>query len=100
VLRGKRGSFLEYKKINLIHILSVAMFIKILITGLSYSDSLGALVLLSALQLDRVLSHLYPKQVDVFKELSLIQNQLVEVISKNEVLERDVTALKIGGMKR
>jgi len=91
---------LEFKKENLIQIISVVMFAKILITGLSLADSLGALVLLSALHLDRVLSYLFPKRVDVYKELSLIQSNLAEITSKSEEHERDLTALKMGNIKR
>ena len=91
---------MEFKKINIIQVLCVLIFAKILITGLSFSDGLGALVILAALQLNGLLLRLYPKQVDALKELSLIQETLIEVQSKQEALERDVTALRIGSVKR
>jgi hypothetical protein len=91
---------LEFKKTNLIHVISILFFIRILIPGLSFAECLGALVVLSAIHLDRVLSYLFPKQVDVYKELSLVQSKLVEITSKSDGLERDVTALKMRGMRQ
>lgn len=91
---------MTYKKEHLIPVLCVLLFAKIIIAGLSIADSLGALVLLSSLHLDRVLLYLFPNRVDVYQELSLVQSKLVEITSKSEELERDVTALKIGSVKR
>ena len=72
------------------------MFIKLIFFGLSLSDCLGALVILITLLALRVILYLYPKRPDLFNEMSLLQEKLNEVITKNEQLERDVTAIKFG----
>lgn len=82
------------ERVNLSYLLIGALFIKLLALGLSMTDCLGALVLLSAVQAEKVISFHFPKRTNVHKELSLIQSNLVEIKSKSEDLERDVTALK------
>lgn len=79
--------------------LAVLLFIKILIYGLSLSDSFGALICLAAVQLDRVTGHLFPKQVDLFTEVSEIQSRLMSMQDKLDDNERDLTALKFGTMR-
>lgn len=85
-------------KLNLqtyFYVLLSLIALKLLISGLSFSDSLGALVLLSIFQLERALSHALPKRVDLYKEHSLVQAKVLEIQAKTEALERDFTAFKM-----
>lgn len=82
------------------YILSILFFVKTLAFGISFSECLGALVLLSIIQLDKVVNYYCPKRVDIYKELSLIQSQLAEMKSKTEGYERDLTALRFAAGKK
>lgn len=84
---------------NITYILCGLVFVKLLAVGVSFSDCLGALVLLSILQIDRVISYLFPKRVDVFAEIVFIQEALKELQTKSEEHERDIVGLKLGSSR-
>ena len=79
---------------SLSHAFAVILFIKIIVAGVSFSDCLGLLIVLSAIQLERITSYIYPKRPDLFHEISLVQHDLTELQKKADSTESDVTALK------
>lgn len=90
------SKIIEFIKQNQIILITWALFIKLMVSGLSLSDSLGALVLFVSLQAVRVLEHSFPKRPDLFKEMIDLTNEHKALKEKYESLESDVTALKFG----
>lgn len=80
---------------NAYYVAVILLYLKLIIIGLSPTDCLGALVLLVALQAEKVLSHLYPKRVDLYKEHSLIIETIARLQKTIDEQERDLTALKM-----
>ena len=91
---------MEFDRKNLIQLIALSFFAKLLIVGASFADCVGAFVLLSAILTDLVLVRILPKPVDVYKELEEVNAQLSEYKAKLDTMEGDVTALKIGSARR
>ena len=87
-------------KNNLGYLIVIALFIKLLALGLTYTDCLGALVLLSFAFGSMVLEYFVPKRPDLYAITESMQAKINELVSKNEGLERDVTGLKIERIRR
>lgn len=69
-------------------------------TDFTIADALGMLVLLSAILGQKVVDHLFPKQPDLFQEISDLRKAVENLTKRSELSERDLTALKIGkGMR-
>lgn len=60
----------------------------------------GAIVILGALLLKTVVDHLFPKKPDVFQQIKDLQKSLDAIIEVSENNQRDLTALKMGAIKR
>lgn len=80
--------------------ITVVVFMKLALLGITYQESLGALVLLLSLLAAKVIYYKFPKRPDLYSEMSLLQQTMNEYITKVEGLESDVTGLKFNGMKR
>lgn len=91
---------MEFNWKNPIHVFSLMFFIRMSYQAPTFDECLGVLIVITAMHADRVFSFLFPKRIDVFGEISRIKEKLIEYQNRNDELERDVTALKIGGMKR
>lgn len=78
---------------------AVLIFIHILFIGLSLYDWLGILILFLAVQSDRVTGHLFPKRIDLFSEVSELDERLKYVQLKFDEMESDITALKFGNAR-
>lgn len=83
-----------YESLNLSVALIILIFFKMILTSITFSECLAALVLLAFIQLDHIVKHKFPKQVDLLTELLLVQKNTQELTSKLEDHERDLTALK------
>lgn len=86
-------------KDNLGLIISALLLVK-LYMGLTIAESVCALALLAYILAERVVSVLYPRQPDLHKEMDTIKAQLNELVSKNEELERSVSALQMEKLRR
>jgi hypothetical protein len=64
--------------------------------GLSLSDCLGALVLLSFAFGSKVLEYYVPARPDIYADLKSMQDSMTELVSKTDELERDVMGIKLG----
>jgi hypothetical protein len=73
-----------------------ALLIKLMLTGLSLTDCLGALAILSAILLAKVVSNKYPKQPDLYQEMAVMQMHIDQLIKDYESVESDLTSLKFG----
>jgi len=89
-------SAFNHLKENQIPILLWVLVAKLLYTGLTLSDCLGALVILASMLLSKIVTYLYPKRPDLYHELSLIQQELKVLTSKSDDLGHDVAGLKFG----
>ena len=74
----------------------IALFIKLMAFGLSLSDCLGALVLLSFAFGSKVLEYYVPARPDIYADLKSMQDSMTELVSKTDELERDVMGIKLG----
>ena len=81
-------------------LITLALLVIKLYWGLSLAESVCALALLAYILADRVVSVLYPRQPDLHKEMDTIKAQLNELVSKNEELERSVSALQMEKLRR
>lgn len=95
-MRSLKSNLLNFANEHQAQITIWAVFIKLIFFGLSLSDCLGALVILVTLLALKVILYIHPKRPDLFNEISLVQEQLKEITTRNEQLERDVTAIKFG----
>lgn len=86
-------------KDNLGLIVLALLSVKLLI-GLTIAESVCALALLAYILADRVVSVLYPRQPDLHKEMDTIRAQINGLVSKNEELERSVSALQMEKLRR
>lgn len=64
--------------------------------GLSSSDCLGALVLLSFAFGSKAIDYFVPKRPDIYADLKSLQASYDDLVSKTEGLERDVMAMRLG----
>jgi hypothetical protein len=83
-------------KSNLGYLILIALFIKLMAFGLSLSDCLGALVLLSFAFGSKVLEYYVPARPDIYADLKSMQDSMTELVSKTDELERDVMGIKLG----
>ena len=100
ILLKKYEIFLKSKILKTLQspafLFSWALLLKLMITGLSFADCLGALVILTALELGWIIKHKFPEQPDLFHEMSILQLQLTSLDQKTESIQSDVTSLKFG----
>jgi hypothetical protein len=87
-------TYSEFKE-NLGYLFLVALFIKLMVFGLSIAECLGALVLLSFAFGSLVLDYYVPKRPDLYTDLKSLQVTNEGLVSKVEELERDVMAIKM-----
>lgn len=73
-----------------------ALFLKLIFSGLSISDCLGALILLITTQAVRIVDYNFPKRPDLFVEMDALKKLNQDLLQKTDELERDVTGLKFG----
>ena len=88
-------TYSDYKS-NLGYLILIALFIKLMAFGLSLSDCLGALVLLSFAFGSKVLEYYVPARPDIYADLKSMQDSMTELVSKTDELERDVMGIKLG----
>lgn len=86
-------SKLEFFKENLNPAILLVLFIKLVVWGFNWTDCLASLILLSFVNVYKVVGYLYPKRQDVRTDLKNLNLQFEELSKKNEELSRDVTAL-------
>lgn len=76
------------------------MLIKLLGFGFTIADALGCFFILSTLLGLQVVSYLFPKRPDLFKEMHSLQKELQELKATSERQESDITGLKFGATRR
>lgn len=81
---------------NPIQLMTWALLIKLMIMGLNLSDCLGAFVILAAQLVTPIVQNKYPKQPDLFKEITELELRLLTSEAKIDAVESDVTGLKFG----
>lgn len=86
-------------KVTLTQWLVVLYFVKLLLLGSSFGEGVSLLVLFLALRAEVVLALLVPKQPDIFKELTELNQSLKVLKDKSEVLETQVAGLSLQGMR-
>lgn len=86
-------SKIEFIKENLNLAILLVLFIKLVVWGFNWTDCFASFVLLSFVNVYKVVGYLYPKRHDVHTDLENLNLKLNELSVKNEELNRDVTAL-------
>lgn len=77
----------------------IMFFVKSLVFGVSTSECLGLFVVLLFIHAERVISHLFPKRVDLHTEFALMSARVGEIQTKLDEQERDLTALKFSNVR-
>lgn len=85
------------KEINLA--ICILFFAKALAFGVSTPECLGLFVVLLFIQAEHIVSHLYPKRVDLHTEFALMSARVGEIQTKLDEQERDLTAIKFGNVR-
>lgn len=86
---------MKIDKINPISLVIVLFVLKMLALGVEQQEVLLLFVVFIGLLADRVISYLYPKRPDVYLELHNIKQELLELKTKTEEQDHDLTALKM-----
>lgn len=94
------GYKLSLLKENQSQVIILVLLIKLVVYRVSYADCLCAGVLLLAISAAKVTDHLFPKRPDLYTQLNDLASKVQELTTKNEDLERDVTAMKFEGRMR
>ncbi|MGZ3796477.1 MAG: hypothetical protein ACXVB1_08935 [Pseudobdellovibrionaceae bacterium] len=90
----------KLKAQNMTLIFCVLFFIKSLALGNYLADCLGLFVVILSIQADKIVRYLFPKRVDLHTEFSLMEAKLIEMKTKLDEHERDLTALKFSNSVR
>jgi len=88
---------LDYKILKDLRIIASCLIgLKLLAIGLTASEALGAFVVLASIQATKIIDHRFPRLPDVFKEIEIMKDQMTRI----DAMERDLTAIKLGAMRR
>lgn len=82
------------------YFLILALLGKLLVVGFSLGESLAALAILCAIMIKPIVEHNWPKRQDLFKEMHELKIAFETISQKQSEVERDVTALKFGAMRK
>lgn len=94
-------SKIEFVNNNFNLALMLVLSVKLMALGFSWTDCFASLILLSFVNVYKVVGFKYPNRQDVYADLENLNQQFQELSKKNEELQRDVTGLKLGqGFKR
>ena len=91
---------MKFSRSNFFTGAAILLLLKLICLGFSPADAAGSLFLLLALQAEVITSHLFPKRPDLFKEVLDLQAQLNTLREKSDEMDRDLTGLKMGAMRR
>lgn len=91
---------MKFSKSDLFTGAAILLLLKLICLGFTPADAAGSFFLMAGFLGDRVISFLFPKRPDLFKEVLDLQNQLTRVNQQCSDMERDLTALKMGAMRR
>lgn len=95
VLKNQIGFIKE----NLNLAMLLVLFIKLVVWGFDWTDCLASLILLSFVNVYKVVGYKFPKRQDVHTDLKNLNLRLDELSAKNEELSREVTGLVFRGLK-
>ena len=76
------------------------MIAKSLLGTLTGWDCLGVTAILAFTLGNLVTSHMFPKRPDVFKDVALLQAQVIDLIKQVDVVESDVAAVRMANTRR
>jgi len=93
-------SKLKLLKENQSQVIILVLLIKLVVYRVSYADCLCAGILLLAISAAKAVDYLFPKRPDLYTQLNNLESKVQEIVTKNEDLERDVTAMKFEGKMR
>lgn len=91
---------IDLRSVSLTRALGILLFVKALILGLSMAEVWASLVIFTGLQAEHVLSHLFPKRVDLYEEVKALKDSLNSLKEQSDSMDRDLTALKLSGTLR
>ena len=75
------------------------MIAKSTLGALTVYDCIGAVALLAFTLGQKVIEHLFPKRPDLYQDVLAIQNELQSMIKKVDVVESDVTAMRMANSR-
>lgn len=88
------------RRITLTQLLSCLFFVKVIILGSYVGEALAFLALMLAIRAEVILDHVFPKQPDVFAELTELNQSLKTLTEKYEVTANQVATLSLGNLRR
>lgn len=92
-------SKIEFIDNNLNLAILLVLFIKLMALGFNWEDCFASLILLFFVNVYKVVGFKYPKRQDVYADLENLNQRLNELSKQNEELQRDVTGLKLKGVR-
>jgi len=90
----------KYSASNLYIVAIVLLLIKLLVFGLSYGESIGSFVILSALLGKTVIDNMFPKRESLHKEVMELSQRMASAEVTITEHESDLTGLKFGAMRK
>lgn len=91
---------MRFWKSDLILVVVTVLLLKLMTVGFSIADAIGALVILGGLLAKTVIDHKFPKLPDLFKEMVDLQNRQSALEAEKDEIQRDLTALKFGSVRK